>query len=106
MAVKTFIDNMRGNKAVNGWSDEANVVQITNHIQDPAYVVVWGLDRKRGRYSFDDVCRALEAANGSSSSKENIRAELSSCRMKGAECPRVGLRYPDADVLHLPGGVD
>ena len=35
MAVKTFIDNMRGCRAVKGWSEEASVVHLTNQIQDP-----------------------------------------------------------------------
>ena len=46
MAVKTFIDKMWGCKAVNSWSEEASMVHITNQIQDPTSVVVWGLDRK------------------------------------------------------------
>ena len=44
IAVKTFIDKMRGCKADNGWSEEASVVHITNQIQDPASVVVWSPD--------------------------------------------------------------
>ena len=82
MAVKTLINKMRGCRSVNGWSEEASTVHLTNQIQDPAFVVVWSLDQKGVRYSFDDVCRTLEAIYGSSGSKENLRAELGSCRKK------------------------
>ena len=54
------------------------MIHLTNQIQDPASVVVWGHDRKADGYSFDDVCRALQTAYGSSSSKKNLRAELGS----------------------------
>ena len=46
MAVKTFIDKMRGCKAVNDWSEEASVVHLMNQIQDPASVGVWVSTKK------------------------------------------------------------
>ena len=82
MAVKTSIDKMLGYKVVNGWSEEASLIHLMNQIQDPASIVVWSLERKANSYSFDNVCRTLETAYGSSGSKENLRAELSSCKRK------------------------
>ena len=102
MALKTFVDKMRSCNSVNGWSDEASLLHLTNLIQDPDRCSFGVLIKKIG-YSFDDVFRALEATHGISGLKDNRRAELSSCRgRKGQSFQELGPAMPRLMCLIYP----